>query len=154
MPNDLQQLRERHHRIVDLCLDGFTNTQIAQELQMAPQSISTIKLSPIFQAELSRRRGIKEVTDDSLRYNKVAQAKEKLDEISLQAVEVHQEMMVQEKDEITGKNVFSHGDATALSSAKNVLDKTFGKDKEVGVSQVLNIESIKILQVALTESRG
>ena len=54
--NEIQRLAGRHQKILDLHLDGRTNVQIAQILEITPQSVSNIVKSPIAQGELARRR--------------------------------------------------------------------------------------------------
>lgn len=53
----LQKLLPRHHKIIDLFLDGnLTIKQIAEAVSMTPVAIHNIRSSPTFQHELSLRK--------------------------------------------------------------------------------------------------
>ncbi len=49
-------LNPRHYKILELCLRGFTNKQIADYLGMSAMQISNVINSPSFQHELAIRR--------------------------------------------------------------------------------------------------
>jgi len=56
MTTDIKSLNNRHHKILSLCLRGWTNKDIAKHLNMSPQQISVITKSPQFQHELAIKR--------------------------------------------------------------------------------------------------
>ena len=60
----LQTMSARHFKIVDLCVKGFTNKQIASELNMSQCAVSIIVNSPTFKHEFALRRAQRdELTD-------------------------------------------------------------------------------------------
>lgn len=56
MANEIKKLNNRHYKMIDLCLRGFKNVQIAEQLQMTPSAVALIINSGLFQHELSIRR--------------------------------------------------------------------------------------------------
>ncbi len=57
MSYKIKKLLPRHKRIMELCLEGKTNKQIAQELMLTPRAVSYIIHSPVFEDEIYIRRG-------------------------------------------------------------------------------------------------
>ena len=56
MRYEIKRLLPRHHKMVELMLQGWSRKDIAGEMKMTPRAISLISGSSIFQDELSRRR--------------------------------------------------------------------------------------------------
>lgn len=56
MEQSIQSLNPRHYTIVELCLRGWTNKQIAEHLSMSQTQVSVVINSPSFQHELAIRR--------------------------------------------------------------------------------------------------
>ena len=52
----IRRLLPRHHRIIDLALEGKSRKEIAEIVALTARAISNITGSPVFQNELSRRR--------------------------------------------------------------------------------------------------
>ena len=64
--NAIQQLNNRHYKILEYCLNGLTNKQIAEKLGMGCTQVSIVINSPSFQHELSIRRAtVENMRDDS-----------------------------------------------------------------------------------------
>lgn len=67
MQQTIQQLNPRHYKILEYCLCGMTNTQIATQLGMTQPGVSVITNSPNFQHELATRRSrLNAMTDERL----------------------------------------------------------------------------------------
>jgi len=67
MTQELQKLNNRHYKIIDFCLRGFTNRQIAEQLSITDQAVSIIINSPIFKHELAlRRSALSEIKDERI----------------------------------------------------------------------------------------
>ncbi len=56
MSTEIASLNPRHYKILELCLRGWTNKQIAEHLLMSPCQVSIVVNSPSFQHELAIRR--------------------------------------------------------------------------------------------------
>ena len=52
----IKRLAPRHHRILDMHLDGMKATEIARALGMSSGAVNLVIRSPVYQSELSRRR--------------------------------------------------------------------------------------------------
>ena len=65
MAHTLQTLNARHYKIIDFCLRGWTNKQIAAHLGMTSVGVGIIVNSPNFQHELALRRSKLEDVSDS-----------------------------------------------------------------------------------------
>lgn len=83
---EIQQLNERHFRILDFTLEGKSPTQIAELLDMTPVGIITVQKSPSFQHELAiRRKHIAETHDENIALHREDKALEKLKDSALAA---------------------------------------------------------------------
>lgn len=52
----IQKLNQRHYKILEFCLRGWTVKQIAEHLHMSPQQVSVVIKSPTFDHQLAIRR--------------------------------------------------------------------------------------------------
>ena len=130
MEKQIQDLNPRHFKILEYCLRGWTNVQIAENLSMSAQQISIVTNSPSFQHEIAIRRS-------------------KLNELSNNAI-------VAADDEITSAiksgakaaverllgSINSIDEQIAIKASESILDRS-------GYSKVQKIES-KSLSVVLT----
>lgn len=63
----IQKLSNRHFKILEFCLRGWTGKQIANHLKMSETQISIITKSPTFQYELAmRREKLDNIVDDKI----------------------------------------------------------------------------------------
>lgn len=139
--NDLKRLLPRHYRIIDLSLAGMTNVDIATSVGMTPMAIGMVLNSPVGQAELTRRRaGITVQVDEGLS-STVTEAKAKLENAAASAA-----------DRLIGL-LDAQDEAIQRQSAKDILDRTFGREGSTNVSvTVLSAEKLQLLTVALREA--
>lgn len=67
MESKIESLNNRHYKILDLCLSGYTNKEIAEAVGMRQTQVSIVTRSPNFQHELAlRRERINEQRDTNL----------------------------------------------------------------------------------------
>ncbi len=65
MPSyQLKNLNSRHFKIVDLAIKGWSETAIAEQVNMSKRHVCIIMSSPTFKHEFALRRGIHEVIED------------------------------------------------------------------------------------------
>ena len=126
----IESLNPRHYRILELCLRGWTNKQIAEHLNMNSVSISYIVRSPNFQHELAIRRSM-------------------CDEIVNQQVANHTDEITKEIEEAAREavkrlrgGIASDNEAIAVRSSDSILDRA-------GYGKIQKIES-RNLSVVLT----
>jgi len=63
----IEKLNPRHYKILEYCLRGWTNKQIADHLGMTQQAVSIVVNSPSFQHELATRRSkLDNMVDESI----------------------------------------------------------------------------------------
>ena len=140
----LQRLLPRHHSMIAMTLAGHDNTTIAKTLGCTSRSVEIISQSPLFQAEVARRRKeSKEVETLGLDRNATLQkARMVLDG----AAEKASQTLVQLLD--------SDDDAIRLRGADSLLDRVFGKGPGGNSAPVINIsaERVVLLNIALKES--
>lgn len=140
----IRRLLPRHFKILDYTLAGLDTTAIAKTLNITAGSIRKIQTSPLFQAELTRRRTeCKESEIISLdRQATLGKARSILEEATVAAAEKHIKLM----DNIDP--------AIQMRAAAGILDRVFGKSNEGGASVVVNISAqhVELLNLALKES--
>ncbi len=141
--HEIQRLLPRHYQILELTLGGNGPKEIAQALGMTPQAISLITNAPNFQSELSRRRSSIESKSNDLAAMGSQRAREMLDAASIDAVNVHTDLL-------------NHVDPKVKqTSASKILDLVLGKNEALSKPQIiLNISDIQNLKIALMESSG
>jgi hypothetical protein len=145
--SQLQRLKNEHHLMVDLSLAGLDRSQIAEKTGYTPEGVGRILSSPLFQAEVARKRAIqdKKVVGENVSF--VTKAREKMESLAVKAVEVHETVMVSAEATFADKQ----------RSADSILKQIFGQGGNQGgtaVSQVVVLEpgAIQLLQVAMQES--
>jgi hypothetical protein len=128
-------------------LAGLDRSAIAQQTGYTPEGVGRILSSPLFQAELARRRATqnKKVVEENV--SNVTKAREKMEGLALKAVEVHEDVMNSAEATFADKQ----------RSADSILKQIFGQGGSSGgtaVSQVVVLEpgAIQLLQVAMQES--
>ena len=107
----LKTLNNRHHAILQACLEGLTNKSICEKFSMKPAQVSVIVNSPNFQHELALRRDkvIEKHTDN------VASIQEETASILRQSTKRAAQKLV----DLVG----SENEATARQSANDLLDR-------------------------------
>ncbi len=143
----LQELKQRHYRIVELFLEGITHKDIAHIVGMTPEGISLIISSSLFQDEVSRRRKIRNETMDDNHNGSTLEVKGILEENAAKAAEV-QVKLLESKDE-----------AIKLRASGSILDRVLGKPQSNVISErsnglTISADQVQILQVALSESKS
>jgi predicted transcriptional regulator len=135
MSYQLKKLLPRHFKVMDLLLLGKKQKEIAEELDLTPQAVSSIVNSPIFQERLASRKH--EVLNRS-EPNELS-AKQLLEKTVIEAVKKLAEMLG------------SKDDRTALKAAIDILDRTghsgpkgVYRSKTVVFSSEETIEKIRI----------
>jgi len=109
----IQNLMSHQLKIVDLFISGLKTSQIAAEANMTMAQIRNITNSPVFQAEVVRRRGQTEdlMNQASVREH-VDQTRKALDNATLNAAET------------LISNLNSENEAIQIKSAAEILDRT------------------------------
>ncbi len=110
--SQIATLTPRHLKILDLCLQGWRNKDIAVHLDMGQTQVSIIVNSPIFQHQFAmRRHGLEERQDNRTTDN--------LDEATL---ELKKNATLAAKKLVKG--LTSSNELIVLKSANDVLDRT------------------------------
>jgi hypothetical protein len=143
--HQIKRLLPRHHRIVELCLQGLSQKAIADELKMSTVGIQLIVNAPMFQDQLARRRKQRNRAED----DGAARASEKAQDVligaAVRAAEKHETLLESEDERV------------AQGSANSILDRVGLGRVDRGVSTptiVLEAEKVELLQIALQESGG
>ncbi len=144
---NLQELKQRHYRIVELCLEGITRNDIAHTIGMTPEGVGLIISSPLFQDELARRREIRNKTMDDNHCGDTLRVKEILEENAEAAAQTQVDLLKSEDESIK------------LRASGSILDRVLGKPQSNDVSSgvvglTISADQVQILQIALSESQG
>ena len=144
--HEIQRLLPRHHRILELTLEGLDQVAIAQAIGMTREAIGLIQKSPMFQDTLARRRAEREQDIDETNTLDLSHAKGVIEKAAVDAAET-QVSLLQSDDE-----------RVRLKSSENILDRVFGKaagaQPSSGAGVTINAEGLKVLQIALVESQN
>lgn len=112
MLTTVAKLNARHYKIIDYCIAGLTNDQIAKKLSMSDRQVSIITNSPQFQHQLAiRRKGFEEDLDEKLATTE-SEVSTILKENSRKAAQT------------LGLGLVSSSDAIKIRSAEAILDRT------------------------------
>lgn len=136
----------RHFKILEFVLAGHDSDIIAKVVEMDKGSVNMVIRSPIFQAELARRR--RESREDELltldRRATISKAQSLLEQATVGAVTKIEDLMY------NGKN-----EAIQLRSAQDILDRALSAGDKAG-SLTVNVtaETIQLLTLALKESHN
>jgi hypothetical protein len=150
MQQQLQKLLPRHFAIIKMVLAGYDRKQICEATELSPWAVSAITRSPIFQAEIARRRRqddhVALEVEREAEVGKVRsmkdQARQILEDASPEAATALREL------------VGSQNDGVRMQSAKTVLDRVFADEgpSKGGVNINISAEDANLLVVALKES--
>ena len=118
----LKKLLPRHHKILDLVLEGWSAREIADQLGMERGSVSMLGRTPLFQDELARRRKQREDTLDLAAHTERSAALDHLQEAALRAAEVQVNLLDVEDPRVQQKAVSEilnrcYGDRKAIQDA-------------------------------------
>lgn len=112
MITPVAKLNARHYKIIDYCIAGKNNKQIADELSMTQRQVSIITNSPQFQHQLAiRRKGFEEDLDEKLASTETETASV-LKDASRKAAQT------------LALGLVSQSDAIKIRSAEAILDRT------------------------------
>ena len=142
----MKRLLPRHHRILDLCIQGLNSGSIAEILGMHKDSISLITRSPLFQDALARRRDKHTETIDQKDAETLTRSRALLEEASEQAAQTQIDLLDEDKN-----------DSIRLRASQHILDRVFGdgsipRDSKQKVE--INAKQVQVLQLAINESVG
>ncbi len=140
----VQRLLPRHFKIIEMVKAGHTNKAIAETIGLHQDTIGYITRSPLFQAELARRRS-EDNTQEILGMDHdavIGKARSILEQNATAAAEKHVELL--ETDD----------PALQMRAADKILDRVFGKAEDRSVKPVVSLtaENVQLLVLALKES--
>ena len=143
----LQELKQRHYRIVELYLEGITRKEIAHTIGMSPEGVGLIISSSLFQDEVGRRREIRNETMDDRHNSSTLEVKGILEENAIKAANVQVALLASDDETIK------------LRASGSILDRVLGKPQNNAVSEgmhslTISADQVQILQIALSESKG
>lgn len=144
--NEIKRLLPRHYAILDLVLLGHGPKEIAEVLGITPQSAGMVINAPLFQDELARRRVVQNGQTDQVAFDAKIRAKQLLGQLSVRAVEVHEELLE------------SSDESVRQRSASKILDEVFRSDDTPGNAPgsaravVMSREALELLVCAMKES--
>lgn len=130
--NAIKSMNSRHYKILEFCLRGLTNIQIADKVKMTSQMVSIVVNSPSFEFELSRRRAVLEDMVDEQIVHELDDVAEMIKDGAKAAVE-----------KIIG-GISSGDESIALRSSIEILDRA-------GYPKVNRIESTNLSVVITSE---
>lgn len=139
-----ERLLPRHFRILELDYAGHSAEAIAKTLGIHKDTVYYVRRSPLYQAEMARRRR-EDRTDEILAFDRnavVGKARSILEQASEAAAQKHVELLEAENEGIQ------------LKAAGEILDRVFGKTGEKNSTPVVHLsaEHIEHLTLALKES--
>ncbi len=140
----VRRLLPRHFKILDMVVAGHTHKAVAETFNMHKDTISALCRSPLFQAELVRRRR-EDPISDMLELDRDA-VLGKARSILEQAIEPAAEKMVELLE--------AEDPALQFRASSNLLDRVFGKSDEKQASPVVSLsaENVQLLVLAMKES--
>lgn len=141
---ELQRLGPRHHRILELYLQGFKPGEIARELGVTREGITWVVSSPCFQHELARRRKDRETVHDQMVASTVGAARAKIEG----AAEAAADGLID--------TLSSQDERVRLMGIKEILDRAGASTaSKTPVSvQILSPERVQLLIQSINESKG
>lgn len=140
----VQRLLPRHHRIIDLHLQGLSAKDIAQETGLKKRQVLNIINSPVFQSQLSLRRSkIEDQVEETIL---------KAQDDVLETLKKNTLSAVNRLVEISG----SDNEAVARQAANDILDrggypKTSRQENDVSQTLILEDKQAQVIAEALKE---
>lgn len=139
MSYDLKTLNPRHFKIIELCLRGITNKQIANDLSMTPNAVSIITSSPNFQREYAIQKTI-------------------LDEKKIDNIAVESSTAVKNADTVKAKLVeATHAAVEKLTTLVNSEDETLAMKASLevldrgGHPKSTKVENVETFHISLSD---
>lgn len=111
----LKNLDVRHRRAIPLLLDGMTNIEIGEELDVRPDVVSQWKSDPLFQARLEESR---DLWEDRLREERLASKR-----VRLRIIDEEMQGLIEKRAEA--------GDEEYLGYARQILSSVVAAGKEM-----------------------
>ena len=142
MAHEIQRLQARHYKMMDLHLAGMDTKAIAEVMGKSAVGVGQVINSPIFQAEVSRRRASGERAHDEGLAHVAVRAKQVIEDNAENAAQKVVDLMDDEDSSIQFK------------SATHILDRVFGRGDKEDKRPTILIEGDALLnlQVAIRES--
>jgi hypothetical protein len=113
--NGIKRFLQRHFKIIDLVIEGKTDTDIAKELGMSRQQVCNITNSPAFQHQLSLRREKSETVHDAVVAQQAA--------IGLESVQKKIADAASDAAQAIIKQLGSESEVTVRRAAQDILDR-------------------------------
>ncbi len=149
MAHEIQRMLPRHYSILELVLDGFGPKEIAEVVGMSKEGVGQVIMAPIFQNELANRRQKQTRAFEDNRVKDVSAAKKRLEELAIEAVETHAELMGPDhKPEVRQRSA----DAVLSKVYPRGIDGSGGENSPLAGVTIITLGDLKSLQVALRES--
>lgn len=147
MAYEIEKLAGRHYEILQLALGGNSRKDIAAALGMSPEGISLITKAPIFQEAFAREKKKRDAGAEEAAAETSQRARGVLEKASVEAAQTQVELLAPEQDP-----------KIRLATSQNILDRVLGKaagggDGSGGTVQI-TAQSVQLLQLAMSESRG
>jgi len=142
---DLKRLLSRHYKIIDLILEGKSRKEIAEICNITPAGAGNVMNAPLVQEEIARRRLSMNKAHDEAVAVSVSQARDLLETAAVDAAQTHISLLEDDDSRVR------------QASATAILDRVgLGRvDQNKGVDvQVLNVEQLQVLNLALEEERS
>ena len=134
----LQDLLPRHHKIIDLFLDGqWSHSQIASKVGVSPVTVKNVLAMPATQDIIARRRKMKEEIKDTI------SAREELDYVETARQVLNENAKVAAEALI--ESLFSEDEKLRNKGANDVLDRIglarVTKNENQNKSMVLTLDA-------------
>lgn len=137
-------LMARHAKIIELTLQGLSQKEVADQLQVSRNNVRKILQQPLVRMELERRRDeILKNTEEKITDAKVL-ARKAIEEAAEKAAKKQISLMDCEDPSIQ------------LRASQSILDRALGKADQtvpIGNRIMISADQINILQTALEESK-
>lgn len=112
MTTPVQRLQAKHHKIIDLLIEGRSKKAIAEELGLTPMGVINLTNSPVFRHEFARRKEEQRKLTDEADVQRRLTAADILDDSALDAAKTQGELLRSENERIR------------QTAAMDILDRT------------------------------
>lgn len=141
----LQRLLPRHHKILDLHLEGLSYENIASRTNLKKRQVANIVNSPVFQQQLSLRRS---TIEDTVEENIIKHEQSVSDLLKEKTIAAAQKLV---------DLMDSDNDSVARQSANDILDrggcpKVSRQESDIITTLILDNEQAQLIALALKET--
>lgn len=124
----IPRMRQEHHRVLEMALDGMSNSEIARELGRSPVTIGMLVNQPMFQNALAERRAERNKVVDKTVAQKRAEALEILDGSVVVAAHTQVQLLASSDENVKQRAVNA------------IFDRVYGKSMERTMNVNLNAQ--------------